>query len=66
VPKGEEKAAKTGRLSPETAPTPERFRSAEPKDEITISAEAAHKQLIDKAFGYFAVRDMIVGFTPGN
>jgi hypothetical protein len=39
-------------------------RRAEPKGEIANRLRTARKYRTDKAFGYVAVHDMIVGFTP--
>jgi hypothetical protein len=51
VPKDEARVARTGRSSPETAPTPGGFRGAEPQGEIVSSARAAHQRSTGKAFG---------------
>jgi len=65
VPEGEEKVVGTGRSSPESASNHGRFRSAQRTDEIARRLQTTRKCHTDKPFGYFAVHDTVVGFTPG-
>ena len=64
VPEGEEKVVGTGRSSPESASNHGRFRSAQRTDEIARRLQTTRKCHTDKPFGYFAVHDTVVGFTP--
>ena len=66
VPKGESNAVGTGCSSPESASNHGRFRSAQRTDEIARRLQTTRKCHTDKPFGYFAVHDTVVGFTPGS
>jgi hypothetical protein len=63
-PEGERKVVGTGRSSPESASNHGRFRSVQRKGEIAPGLQTARKCHTDKPFGYFAVHDTVVGFTP--